>query len=156
MSSGSVSKDRLGSSGPEPFEACPDGGRCWHGCPLETGPEHGPEGKGLPCWRVLHASPFSVHGERWTPEERAKHFGDGAAIAETDIVKVRAAAMRLRRGQWRLDVAIADLLDALAARYDEVACTFPDGSEVGQRTAAETVTGWQQAVNVAKIHIGEF
>lgn len=66
----SQSKDRLRSSGPEPFEACPDGGRCWHGCPLVEGE---PEGKGLPCWRVLHAAPFTGYGEDWTPEDRERH-----------------------------------------------------------------------------------
>lgn len=62
--------DRLHGSGPEPFGACPDGGRCWHGCPLVEG---GHEGKGLPCWRVNNAAPLSGYGETWTPEDRAQH-----------------------------------------------------------------------------------
>ena len=69
----SQSPNRLSSSGPEPFEACPDSGRCWHGCPLVEG---APEGKGQPCWRVAHAEPFSGHnGGQWTPEEVAQHEG---------------------------------------------------------------------------------
>lgn len=57
-------------SGPEPFEACPDGGRCWHECPLIEG---GPEGKGMPCWRVLHASPLSGYGDDWPDDVRREH-----------------------------------------------------------------------------------
>ncbi|SEB99309.1 hypothetical protein SAMN04489844_1467 [Nocardioides exalbidus] len=66
------SADRLPSSGSEPFEACPDGGRCWHDCPLVEG---APEGKGMPCWRVKYAAPLSTHGSDWTPEEKAAHRG---------------------------------------------------------------------------------
>lgn len=64
--------DRLPSSGPEPFGACPDEGRCWHACPLIPG---GYEGKGSPCWRVSHASPFTGYGDDWTPADRAAHSG---------------------------------------------------------------------------------
>lgn len=62
--------DRLHGSGPEPFGACPDEGRCWHGCPLVSG---GHEGKGMPCWRVSHAVPLSSYGDSWTDEDRVSH-----------------------------------------------------------------------------------
>ena len=60
---------RLASSGPEPFDACPDGGRCWHACPGAT--KDG--AKGMPCWRVLHALPFSSLGANWTQRDIDKH-----------------------------------------------------------------------------------
>ncbi len=63
-----TSKSRISNSGPEPFEACPDGGRCWHGCPLL---DEAPEGKGLPCWRVLNALPFG-EGD-WPEDVKAQH-----------------------------------------------------------------------------------
>lgn len=65
-----ASTHRLSSSGPEPFEACPDGGRCWHNCPLVEGE---PEGKGMPCWRVSNACPLSGYGEDWTDADKALH-----------------------------------------------------------------------------------
>lgn len=81
-----ASARRLRSSGPEPFEACPDGGRCWHDCPLLPASTAHPEGEGLPCWRVHHAVPIRGGGEGWTPEERARHVTPpeqmGAMMAE--------------------------------------------------------------------------
>lgn len=67
-----MSVDRLHGSGPEPFEACPDGGRCWHTCPLVEG---GPEGKGAPCWRVTHSGPLSgvFPDDRWPDDVKAEH-----------------------------------------------------------------------------------
>lgn len=73
MTETTPSPNRLASSGPESFEACPDGGRCWHGCPLAAPSVEHPEGEGLPCWRVANASPLSGYGEDWTPEDQAKH-----------------------------------------------------------------------------------
>lgn len=66
------SVDRLHGSGPEPFEACPDGGRCWHVCPLVEG---APEGKGSPCWRVSSAVPLSgvFPDDRWPDDVKAAH-----------------------------------------------------------------------------------
>ena len=54
-----------------PFDACPDGGRCWHGCTIV-------DGKGLPCWRVAHAAPFTNHypdepDGYWPDEVRRAH-----------------------------------------------------------------------------------
>lgn len=49
-----------------PFDACPDGGRCWHYCPLVGG-------KGIPCWRVSTCVPLTAHGADWTAAEKAAH-----------------------------------------------------------------------------------
>ena len=101
-----TSTHRLSGSGPEPFEACPDGGRCWHGCPLIDG---GPEGKGLPCWRVLHANPLTAHGEDWTAEEQAEHEvarvlheHPGRVIARDRLPEVAALVRRALNdpGAW--------------------------------------------------------
>ena len=71
-----ASPSRTHGSGPEPFDACPDGGRCWHGCPLLAPSDKHPEGEGLPCWRVAHAEPFTGHnpdGDDWTEDEKTRH-----------------------------------------------------------------------------------
>lgn len=74
------SAHRLSHSGHEPFEACPDGGRCWHNCPLAPATDTHPEGEGLPCARVRMASPLGRHGEAWTTEERVRHGAQPAAV----------------------------------------------------------------------------
>lgn len=62
---------RLASSGPEPFNACPDGGRCWHSCPLVQDDE---EGKGAPCYRVLKSAPLSGYANRWPKPDKVLHL----------------------------------------------------------------------------------
>jgi hypothetical protein len=57
-------------------DACPDGGTCWHYCPKisSTGKD-----AGLPCWRVLHAGPFTgtysddTADEDWPEEISSAH-----------------------------------------------------------------------------------
>lgn len=66
--------DRLHGSGPEPFDACPDGGRCWHKCPGTS--EDGEKGK--PCWRVLNAEPFT----RAYPDEEKQGRWPGTVLRE--------------------------------------------------------------------------
>lgn len=86
------STHRIHGSGPEPFEACPDGGRCWHGCPLSPATEAHPEGEGLPCWRVTNAYPLSGYGEDWTPEDKSKHAKAAAITELVEYVKDKADA----------------------------------------------------------------
>jgi hypothetical protein len=80
-------RERLHTNESDPFDACPDGGRCWHDCPTS-------EGKGKPCWRVLHAEPFTDHypGEpdgEWPREVREGHREE-TGMDKNDLPAVRA------------------------------------------------------------------
>lgn len=81
------------------------------------------------------------------------------------VAVVREAAAAIRDG-WGDDakpdwegarlyhLATADLLDVLANRYDAVLSTFAPGSKAGAATAAENVTGWQEALALALTYLG--
>jgi len=79
-----------------PFNACPDDGRCWHSCDLT------PDGKGLPCWRVLAAEPFtnqypSEPDGRW-PEAVTTLHQEADRMVDSGVQHAPSDAVNDRRG----------------------------------------------------------
>lgn len=48
-------------------EECPDTGTCHHSCP------EGEDGHRVPCFRVRHASPLTIHANQWSHAELTEH-----------------------------------------------------------------------------------
>jgi len=51
-------------------------------------------------------------------------------------------------------LAVADWLEVVATRYESMLDTFAPGSRAGAVTAAENVTGWSEALAVARAYLG--
>jgi hypothetical protein len=80
-----------------------------------------------------------------------------------DVLRQAAAQIRNDRGgvvsrhtqDGRRWLPVADLLDVMADRADEIESTFPVGSASRLETIARnTIDGWNEALAVARAYVG--
>lgn len=134
------SANRLHGSGPEPFEACPDGGRCWHGCPLMDATAKHPEGRGVPCARVSMASPLGR--DEWTPAERAEHDPDVEALDVAILDTAATGTETTTTTEWAVH---GDGYDHERRHHDDavdIVAMNPEARTLMHRTVITVTTPW--------------